>query len=307
MKPSFSPHLAVAMLSTCVISSPIAENRNASLALELRATPTTMTAAILANMKLFAQYAAAAYCNSDASKVGTRVSCSSSACPSLTTVTNYAFLGYDQSEASGFLGVDTANKLIVASFAGSDNIDNYIADLLVPMDTCSGNLVSGCKLHTGFQYAYQDIASTLLPAIASARSTYPSYSVITTGHSLGGAVATIAGAYLRASGIPVDIYSYGSPRVGNTAFVNFVDGQVGSHYRVTHTKDFVPRYPGKLLGYRHTSPEFWLSTGDATTTNYGIGDIKVCQGISNTDCNDGTSSLSTTPHSYYLQDISACK
>ncbi|KAH6671205.1 lipase [Halenospora varia] len=297
MKTSSTLVLAFSFLSDCIVASPIVGSQNASVALELRATPTTVTAAILANMKLFAQYAAAAYCNSDASKVGTKVSCSSSACPSLTAVTNYAFLGYDQSEASGFVGVDTTNKLIVASFAGSDNIDNYIADLLVPMDTCSGNLVSGCKLHTGFQYAYQDIEDTLLPAVASARSTYPSYTVITTGHSLGGAVATIAGAYLRASGIPVDIYSYGSPRVGNTAFVN----------SVTHTDDFVPRYPGKLLGYRHTSPEFWLSTGDDTTTNYAISDIKVCQGISNTDCNDGTSSLSTTPHSYYFQDISACK
>lgn len=179
------------------------------------------------------------------------------------------------------------------------------------MENCydygSGTLVSGCKLHTGFQYAWGDVQNPTMKGLKAAIAANPSYTVTVTGHSLGGAVATIAGAYIRAAGIPCDIYSYGSPRVGNTAFVNFVNSQVGAHYRVTHTDDPIPRYPGKLFGYRHTSPEFWLRTGSATTINYGITDIQVCTGISNTDCNDGTGSLSLSPHGYYFQKISSCK
>jgi hypothetical protein len=123
---------------------------------------------------------------------------------------------------------------------------------------------------------------------------------------LGGAVATIGGAFLRASGYSIDIYSYGSPRVGNTAFVNAIDAQAGSHYRVTHYNDPIPRYPPKLFGYRHTSPEFWLSTGSAMTTSYTAAEIEVCTGIANTECNDSTGSLSLPAHGYYFQPVSAC-
>lgn len=189
---------------------------------------------------------------------------------------------------------------------GTNNLDNLIADLLAPLSDCDNSLVSGCKLHTGFQYAWEDVEDTTRAALKKAVAAYPTYKIVMTGHSLGGAVATIGGAYLRASGYSIDIYSYGSPRVGNAAFVNFVDEQAGANYRVTHYNDPIPRYPAKLFGYRHTSPEFWLSTGSATTTAYTAAQVKVCMGIANTDCNDSTGSLSTTAHSYYFQAVSAC-
>ncbi len=92
--------------------------------------------------------------------------------------------------------------------------------------------------------------------------------MVATGHSLGGAVATLAAAYLRAAGNAVDLYTYGSPRVGNDAFANFVSAQAGLEIRVTHLDDPVPRLPPLLFSYRHTSPEYWLYDGGATTTNY---------------------------------------
>jgi hypothetical protein len=54
-----------------------------------------VTAAELSSMQFYVQYAAAAYCNSDTSLVGQRVTCSESACPDVAsaTVTNFAFLG----------------------------------------------------------------------------------------------------------------------------------------------------------------------------------------------------------------------
>ncbi|KAF4630999.1 hypothetical protein G7Y89_g7134 [Cudoniella acicularis] len=265
MKFSIRLSLSLALLTRFSTASPIIDIRNATLvaaergnypamkyfvlpANVLKATPTTAVAAAeLSNMQFFAQYAGAAYCNAVKSMVGIEISCSNGVCPSLTAVTNYAFLGYDQSEASGFVGIDATNKLIVVSYAGSANFDNYVADLLAPLESCS-DLVSGCKMHQGFQYAWEDVQDTTMPAVKAAVAAYPTYSVIATGHSLGGAVATVAGAYLRAAGIPTDIYSYGSPRIGNEAFVDFVDAQAGVNYRVTHYNDPIPRYPAKLLG-----------------------------------------------------------
>jgi len=130
--------------------------------------------------------------------------------------------------------------------------------------------------------------------------------VVATGHSLGGAVATLAAAYLRAAGNAVDLYTYGSPRVGNDAFANFVSAQAGLEIRVTHLDDPVPRLPPLLFSYRHTSPEYWLYDGGATTTNYGVSDVKVCTGSANTACNAGTGGLDIDAHLYYLGPISGC-
>jgi len=62
----------------------------------MAATPTTLTAAGLTSLELYAQYAAAAYCNSNIDRVGTKIACSSNACPSVQelSITNYAFLGF---------------------------------------------------------------------------------------------------------------------------------------------------------------------------------------------------------------------
>jgi hypothetical protein len=116
----------------------------------------------------------------------------------------------------------------------------------------------------------------------------------------------MAAAYLRSAGNSVDLYTYGSPRVGNDAFANFVSAQSGLEIRVTHLDDPVPRLPPLLFNYRHTSPEYWLSDGTATTTNYGVSDVVVCTGSANTDCNASTGGLDVEAHLHYLIGISDC-
>lgn len=91
---------------------------------------------------------------------------------------------------------------------------------------------------------------------------YTGYSVVATGHSLGAAIATLAAADLRSQGIPVTLYTYGSPMVGNDAFATSVS-KSGPTYRVTHAKDIVPMLPGYFItGYRHTYPEYWITSGN---------------------------------------------
>lgn len=151
-----------------------------------------------------------------------------------------------------------------------------------------------------------EISQPVLSLLKLATAANPSYKIVFTGHSLGGAVATLAAAYARAAGYTIDIYTYGSPRVGNEAFVKFVTDQPGGEYRITHLADPVPRLPPIFMGYRHTAPEFWLSTGDSETTEYTAADVKICDGFSNTDCNGGTFGLDIDAHSYYLGPISSC-
>ncbi|KAI6033275.1 hypothetical protein F5J12DRAFT_800047, partial [Pisolithus orientalis] len=52
-------------------------------------------------------------------------------------------------------------------------------------------------VHTGFLIAYQSIAQVLLDIVGLQINMYPMYAVVMTGHSLGGAVASIASIAIR--------------------------------------------------------------------------------------------------------------
>ncbi|RYP68134.1 hypothetical protein DL771_006876 [Monosporascus sp. 5C6A] len=253
----------------------------------------------------YAQYAAVGYCNAEV-PVGSTVACSNDACPEVTKAgaTVLATFGGILTDIQGFISVDDTNELIVASFGGSISIRNWIADLVFIQVPC--DLVKNCALHAGFATAWAEIDDKVLAGIKAAKAANPSYKIIFTGHSLGGAVATIGAGYIRDKGYDIDIYSYGSPRPGNNAFVKHVTEQAGLEYRITHLSDPVPRLPPILLNYRHTSAEYWFHTGKSDTTEYTAADAKVCEGHASIGCNAGSFGLDIDSHSYYFQDISAC-
>ncbi|KAH8887421.1 lipase [Thozetella sp. PMI_491] len=274
----------------------------ASPVLRKRAAVTT---AQLTSLKLYAEYSAASYCNSAVS-VGTTITCAESTCPTVQSHGSKVLATFDglATDQQGYVTVDTVTSQIIVSFKGSHSVRNWITNLEFLFTDC--DFVSDCKVHTGFANAWTEVESAVLAAVKSATAAHPTFKVITTGHSLGGAVATLGGAYLRKAGYSVDIYTFGSPRVGNDAFADFVTAQAGAENRVTHLNDLVPRLPPLVFGYRHTSPEYWLSDGTATTTSYGVDDIKVCTGNANTGCNGSNLLFDVTAHLYYFEEIAGC-
>lgn len=286
-------HIAALAAITVTSASPIIGNR-----------AVIVTTADLSEMKFFSEYAASAYCNTE-NAAGAPVQCSSNACPTIeadnaTTAKTFAGIATD---IQGYIAVDRTKSLIIVSFRGSSSLRNWIADILFAQVPCN-NLVPGCLVHTGFASAWAEVSPVVLSGVAAAVAANPSYAIVATGHSLGGAIATLAAAYLRKiGGYKVDLYTYGAPRVGNEAFASFVTAQPGAEYRVTHADDPVPRLPPILFNYRHTSPEYWLATA---LTTYGIADVKVCEGTANIHCNAGTVGLNVDAHLYYFQAITAC-
>ncbi|ORY71721.1 putative triacylglycerol lipase precursor [Pseudomassariella vexata] len=294
---------------TCITSFALLAVANPipdSLRLYLNNRAAAVTESEVQTLDYYAQYAAAAYCNSDAA-VGSVVTCGNSTCDDVTAsgATIFATLtSAEFTDAQGFVAVDPVKEVIVLSLRGSASVRNWITDFIFTQKAC--DLVSGCLVHTGFSVAYAEIKETLAAAIAAATAANPSYGIVFTGHSLGAAVSTLAAAYLRDAGYAIDIYAYGSPRVGNLAFVEYVTVQAGAENRITHYDDPVPRLPPIVLNYRHTSSELWLSTGQATTDDYSAADIKVCEGYANVACNGGTLGFDTDAHGHYLVPITAC-
>ncbi|KAM0335621.1 hypothetical protein ACHAQA_000670 [Verticillium albo-atrum] len=299
------PILSLLAATVTAVALPLDEYRNSLEVLDNRAIG--VTTADLDSFRFFVQYAAAAYCNS-ANAPGTPIKCAENGCPEVEangakTVASFSGIS---SGIEALVATDDVARTIVLTVRGSANIRNWISNILFAFVGCT-DLTSGCKVHTGFNNAWREIRTPAIAAIKKARAANPGYTVIATGHSLGGAVATIAAAYLRAKeSVPVVLYTYGSPRVGNDRFAAFVDAQAGAEYRLTHGADPVPRLPPIILGYRHTSVEYWLQGKSSDFVDYTVGDIRVCEGGANIHCNGGSFGLDIEAHTYYLQDTSAC-
>lgn len=101
-------------------------------------------------------------------------------------------------DLEGYVAIDTTRKEIVVAFRGSSDTRNWIADfdfIQVPYSECAG-----CFVHDGFYESWQEISSYTYEYVESAYASYPDYTLVVTGHSLGAAVATIAGSDLRING-----------------------------------------------------------------------------------------------------------
>ena len=109
------------------------------------------------------------------------------------------------------------------------------------------------RVHSGFKTEVDDLWPMLEESLR--RSEKPLWF---TGHSLGGAMATICAGRCKISDIPCEptaLFSYGSPRVGDRRYVNFVRLV---HYRWVNNNDIVCRVPPRWMGYRHAGTEVYL-------------------------------------------------
>ncbi|KAL5360744.1 Alpha/Beta hydrolase protein [Aspergillus floccosus] len=267
-----------------------------------------VSTAVLQRLNLFAEYSAAAYCTGNLNTTGTKVVCPSGNCPQVEaadTTSLKEFLADGQyGELAGYLATDSTNKLIVLSFRGSRSPANWIANLDFGFDDAD-ELCADCKVHGGFWKAWHTVSSALKAEIQKARAAHPDYKLVFTGHSLGAAIATLGAAELRATdNWAIDVYSYGAPRVGNLELAEHITS-VGTIFRATHTNDIVPRLPPELVGYRHPSPEYWITSANGVEPT--TADVKVLQGVGSRDGNAGESSPNASAHSWYFGNISGCQ
>ncbi len=109
------------------------------------------------------------------------------------------------------------------------------------------------RVHRGFKQEVDDLWPMLETALMN--NTLPLWFC---GHSLGGAMATICAGRCFLSHInsnPDQLYTFGSPRVGNKSYINYVNMD---HFRFVNNNDIVTRVPPIWLGYTHAGREVYL-------------------------------------------------
>lgn len=91
---------------------------------------------------------------------------------------------------------------------------------------------------------------------------YSDYKLKIVGHSLGGALAVLQALdFVQNEGYNssvLTIYSYGEPRIGNSAFATYVDSLDLNIYRSVNQNDIVPHLPPESWGYQHHGFEYWI-------------------------------------------------
>ncbi len=137
----------------------------------------------------------------------------------------------------------------VLAFRGTEPsvLRDWITDAKAAMQDGAALGLPG-RLHRGFAEAFASIQTSLDEAVEHLAQQGVMLHV--TGHSLGGALATLAAAYLaRRHEFPVhSVHTFGSPRVGDSAFVGYFDTEfAGRAYRIVNNEDLVTRVPPRRL------------------------------------------------------------
>ena len=264
---------------------------------------------------LFAQYSAAAYCEENNKSPKGPIACHAGNCPMLETtnvISSDEFQNVGPDDDTGFIAIDNTCKLIVLAFRGSVSGANWHGDFEV--NRVHTDLCKKCHVHKGFWKAWNDVKEVSFKSVEAVMGQYPDYRFAITAHSLGGAIATLAAADFRRwktyYAEKTELFTFGSPRIGNMKTAEFLTLQSTKSYRVTATDDPVPRLPWHKLGYFHMSPEYWIHDN---LQHPSASDIKWVIGYYNEAGNSGANadrithlSYNMESHRHYFGSISQC-
>ncbi|GDY24677.1 hypothetical protein AHAT_05670 [Agarivorans sp. Toyoura001] len=133
-------------------------------------------------------------------------------------------------------------KALIISFRGTELKSlSALYELRSDLDALPTRFSEGGKVHTGFQKALDEIwdgEQGLAAFIEQQIAEYPERPIWMTGHSLGGALATLCFAKItQATGL----YIYGAPRLGDSDFTHLLKQR--PVWRVEHARDPIPMLP----------------------------------------------------------------
>ncbi|KAK4266253.1 hypothetical protein QN277_027203 [Acacia crassicarpa] len=176
---------------------------------------------------------------------------------------------------------DSARKRLVVAFRGTEQAKwkDLMTDLMLAPaglnpERIGGDFKQEVQVHSGFLTAYDSVRTRIISLIRLAigytddlSEPLHKWHVYVTGHSLGGALATLLALELSSNqlvkkgAIYVTMYNFGSPRVGNKKFAEVYNEKIKDSWRVVNHRDIIPTVP-RLMGYCHVAQPVYLAPGD---------------------------------------------
>lgn len=177
-----------------------------------------------------------------------------------------AFYFIFKEDIQGFVLAD--HQKIIISFRGTATTANMFSDANFRFTTILVDGVSEkIRVHVGFKNAVDKIWPEIRNFVATFLTRFNKSSempeIWITGHSLGGAMATLAafdclyGGEESLNCNKVHLYTFGQPKVGNELFIEMLKRKVASYHRFVNYLDIVPNLPA---GYTHGGELRWLDS-----------------------------------------------
>ncbi|KAF5736689.1 hypothetical protein HS088_TW14G00839 [Tripterygium wilfordii] len=192
------------------------------------------------------------------------------------------FLDNESTDTQVAIWCDSSQRRVVVAFRGTEQArwkDLRTDLMLVPAglnpERIGGDFKQEVQVHSGFLSAYDSVRIRIISIIKLSIGyddrddiveTLHRWHVYVTGHSLGGALATLLALELSSSqlmkrgAISVTMYNFGSPRVGNKRFADVYNKKVKDSWRVVNHRDIIPTVP-RLMGYCHVAQPVYLAAG----------------------------------------------
>eukprot|EP00746_Dinoflagellata_sp_MGD_P078422 gnl/MRDRNA2_/MRDRNA2_31364_c0_seq1.p1 gnl/MRDRNA2_/MRDRNA2_31364_c0~~gnl/MRDRNA2_/MRDRNA2_31364_c0_seq1.p1 ORF type:complete len:965 (+),score=201.88 gnl/MRDRNA2_/MRDRNA2_31364_c0_seq1:101-2995(+) len=231
------------------------------------------------------------------------------------------FVSQEETSTQAAMWRDRSTRRIVLSFRGTSDITDALTDIKlgqVPLEEFEDGKESDDDryVHIGFKTSAMSITRRFKELLVSACIGTPGeWDVLVTGHSLGGALATLMATEI-ATGVDtsrslkmradnswfaqlvraaqdklgqgeavaapiqlgrVRLYTFGAPRVGNSAFASFYNSLGIDSFRIVNGADIVPRMPrhansaGAILDYEHVGQTVLISDGDEGSPDVSTG------------------------------------
>lgn len=133
----------------------------------------------------------------------------------------------------------TTPDVLLLAFRGSESVGDWLADLNIRSVTRDYGHV-----HRGFAGAFADAKDAIVADLLQR----PRRPLAVTGHSLGGALATLAAVELNWQFGISSVYTFGQPRVGKDDFERNFEDLALNFQRIVNDDDIVARVPP---GYVH--------------------------------------------------------
>jgi predicted lipase len=156
----------------------------------------------------------------------------------------------DDEVSIGLICQDQAGNVVIA-IRGTEGTLEWIHDAEFLQVPCPF-LVGAGHTEDGFTAMYESLrtgadadSASVVSALATLKFPRSVSSMTICGHSLGGALATLLALDVAANTAfnNPSVYTYGSPRVGDSLFASTFDQVVKNSYRVANRLDIVPTLP----------------------------------------------------------------
>lgn len=214
-----------------------------------------------------------------------------------------AWIENTRTHTQGFAVYHGGDKQLYCAFRGTSSPWDLPTDLAAfkspELSACFSD-AGAARVHGGFYGAFRSVSS-ILPTPLAANDATQSWRVaganlevarvVVTGHSLGGALANLVFCQLSqhskavseargAAPIPVEVFTFGAPPVGDSEFANYFNRILREHphcryaCRVHTPKDPIATLDAVIPGMVHAGDSLGVGTepkrGDAPFSNHSI-------------------------------------